>query len=123
VSDKPDDERGFKLWDAMRAQAAGSWAESRRLAAAMRMVIERLIKIDAPEEELRRAAEGLERYAGRLEAHPQRMRPAGFAEAANAGDIGAFFDYSPLPTRVLPAACTAASWRPPSTRCWATCSR
>jgi acyl-coenzyme A thioesterase PaaI-like protein len=96
VSDKPDDERGFKLWDAMRAQAAGSWAESRRLAAAMRMVIERLIKIDAPEDELRRAAEGLERYAGRLETHPQRMRPAGFAEAANAGDIGAFFDYSPL---------------------------
>jgi acyl-coenzyme A thioesterase PaaI-like protein len=62
----------------------------------MRLVIERLVRSDAPEEELRAATERLERYAERLATHPRLMRYEGFAETANAGDIGAFFDQSPL---------------------------
>ena len=39
------------------------WEQKRRLADAMRLVIERLVPSNAPVEELRAAAYGLERYA------------------------------------------------------------
>jgi len=77
-------------------EARGVWAERRRLAAAMRRVIEHLVTSDAPEEEVRVAADGLERYAERLAGHPRRRLPAGFSEAANSGDVAGFFDMSPL---------------------------
>lgn len=77
-------------------EATGAWAEKRRLATAMRTVIERLVTTDAPEDELHAAADALERYAMRLERHPRRTRPVGFAESANAGNVAGFFDYSPL---------------------------
>jgi hypothetical protein len=76
--------------------ATGAWGQKRRLAAAMRLVIERLVPSDAPEDELRLAAEGLERYADALTAHPRLRRVSGSPESANAGDVGAFFDQSPL---------------------------
>ena len=62
----------------------------------MRLVIERLVPSNAPEAELRLAAEGLERYAEALKAHPRLRRVPGSPESANAGDVGAFFDQSPL---------------------------
>jgi acyl-coenzyme A thioesterase PaaI-like protein len=83
-------------WDASSRAASGAWAQKRRLATAMRLVIERLVKSDAPEEELSAAADGLERYAERLAGHARLTRYEGFAETANAGDTGAFFDQSPL---------------------------
>jgi acyl-coenzyme A thioesterase PaaI-like protein len=79
--------------------ATGAWAERRRLAAAMRTVIEHLVTSDAPEAELRAAADALERYAARLETHPRRTHVYGFPETANAGEVrteGAHFDYSPI---------------------------
>jgi len=94
----------FPYWAAVGVEATGAWAQKRRLASAMRVVIERLVTTDAPEEELGAAADALERYAARLAAHPRRTLPAGFAEAANAGDVGAFFDYSPLIGRSNPLA-------------------
>lgn len=72
------------------------WAQKRRLADAMRLVIERLVPSDAPEDELRAAADGLERYAEALAGHPRLRYFHGFAESANAGDVGAFFDQSPM---------------------------
>jgi acyl-coenzyme A thioesterase PaaI-like protein len=83
-------------WNAPHVEATGALAEHRRLAAAMRVVIERLVLSDAPEEELRAAADALERYAERLRTHPQRDRIEGFSETAPAGDATAFFDHSPL---------------------------
>jgi len=83
-------------YDATKVTGAEKWAQKRRLADAMRLVIERLVPSDAPEDELRRAAEGLERYADALRAHPRLKRAVGHAESANAGDVGAFFDQSPL---------------------------
>jgi acyl-coenzyme A thioesterase PaaI-like protein len=83
-------------WNAQHVEAAGALAEHRRLAAAMRVVIERLVLSDAPEDELRAAADALERYAERLAAHPRRERIEGFSETAPAGDATAFFDHSPL---------------------------
>jgi acyl-coenzyme A thioesterase PaaI-like protein len=62
----------------------------------MRLVIERLVPSNAPEEELRRAADGLERYAEQLRSHPRLRYVHGFGESATAGDVGALFDQSPL---------------------------
>jgi len=82
-------------WDTTK-EDPGKWEQKRRLAAAMRRVIEQLVPSDAPEAELRVAAEGLERYADALAAHPRLRYVHGFAESANAGDVGAFFDQSPM---------------------------
>lgn len=91
-----DARKGFAYWMTAATEARGAWAEKRRLAAAMRRVIDRLVTSDAPETELRAAADALERYATRLATHPRRKLPAGFSEVANAGDVLGFFDMSPL---------------------------
>jgi acyl-coenzyme A thioesterase PaaI-like protein len=77
-------------------KAMGTWVQKRRLAGAMREVIGRLVQSIAPEGELRAAADALERYAERLAGHPRLKRYEGYAESANAGDVGAFFDQSPM---------------------------
>jgi acyl-coenzyme A thioesterase PaaI-like protein len=82
-------------YDTTKTSGAGAWEQKRRLARAMRLVIERLVPSNAPEDELRRAADGRERYAEVLKAHP-RLRNFHYAESATAGDVGAFFDQSPL---------------------------
>lgn len=76
--------------------ATGSLAQKRRLAAAMRGVIARLVRSDAPEDELRQAADALERYSERLASHPRLTTYEGFAETSPSGDSTAFFDKSPL---------------------------
>ena len=83
-------------WEAAQAPASGAWAQKRRLAAAMRLVIGRLVESNAPENELSAAADGLERYAERLSKHPRLRGLEGYAESANSGDIAAFFDQSPV---------------------------
>ena len=83
-------------WDTTKASGGAAWEQKRRLARAMRLVIERLVPSNAPEDELRLAADGLERYAEALQAHPRLRHFHGYAESANAGDVGAFFDQSPL---------------------------
>jgi acyl-coenzyme A thioesterase PaaI-like protein len=95
-SQEPRGRRWISHWDAATMPASGAWAERRRLAAAMRVVIQRLTTSDAPEQELGAAADALERYAERLSGHPQRTKWVGWAESANAGDVGGFFDQSPL---------------------------
>jgi hypothetical protein len=76
----PDEKRRFfqRRWEASQLPATGIWAERRRLAEAMRLVIERLTSSDAPAEELRAAAERLEQYAEHLATHPRRQRYEGF---------------------------------------------
>jgi acyl-coenzyme A thioesterase PaaI-like protein len=76
--------------------ATGAWAQRRRLAAAMREVIQRLVVIDAPEEDLAEAADALERYSRRLAEYPNGNKYEGWAETALSGDAAAFFDHSPL---------------------------
>jgi acyl-coenzyme A thioesterase PaaI-like protein len=78
--------------------------EARRLAAAGREVIERLVATTAPEEELRRAADLLEEASALLAGWPQGRLYEGFAESANAGDAHAFFDHSPLQGAANPLA-------------------
>ena len=80
----------------VRKEDPGKWDQKRRLADAMRLVIERLVSSDAPETELARAADALEKYAEALAAHPRLKYVHGYAETANAGDTSAFFDRSPM---------------------------
>ncbi|MCP4039830.1 MAG: PaaI family thioesterase [bacterium] len=91
------DPDAFELhWDVSKTSASEMWEQKRRLAEAMRLVIERLVPSNAPTEELRRAADGLERYAEALKAHPRLIKVLGHSESANAGNVGAFFDQSPM---------------------------
>ena len=83
-------------WTTAKTSNNEMWEQKRRLAAAMRLVIERLVPSNAPTDELRLAAEGLERYAEALRAHPRLEKVTGHSESANAGNVGAFFDQSPL---------------------------
>jgi acyl-coenzyme A thioesterase PaaI-like protein len=84
-------------WQASwRDPVTGAQAEKRRLAAAMRLVIERLVQSDAPEDELGRAADALERYAIQLDAQPLSDKYEGWAETGPSGNVAAFFDQSPL---------------------------
>ena len=92
------------------AAATGVWVQKRRLSAAMRDVIERLVTTEAPEEELRVAAERLERYAAHLESHPRQYVTWGTPEAATAGTVGGFFDLSPLMGRANPLAPPITLW-------------
>ncbi len=43
-------QRPFTHWEVAKIDATGAWAEKRRLAEAMRVVIERLTTSDAPED-------------------------------------------------------------------------
>ena len=54
-----DDEQRRVHWDPNATTPTGAIEQKRRLATAMRLVIERLVPSDAPEDELRLAAEGL----------------------------------------------------------------
>lgn len=83
-------------WDATKLSQSKMWTEKRRLASAMRLVIERLVPSNAPVDELGRAADALERYAEALKDHPRLKDARLYGESANAGDVGAFFDQSPL---------------------------
>ncbi len=98
-SDKDGSTGEYKIeahWDASKVTGGEMWEQKRRLADAMRLVIERLVPSNAPTEELRAAAEGLERYAEALRAHPRLLKVMGHSESATAGNVGAFFDQSPL---------------------------
>jgi len=107
------DKRWFRRrWEAGNEEVSGIWKLRRRLAGAMRVVIERLITLDAPEEELEAATTRLEEYGERLRRHPRRRRYVGFSEAAVAdgdqedaeGRTGGHFDFSPFIGRSNPLA-------------------
>lgn len=72
-------------------------AEVRRVADALRAVIERFVATEAPIDVFDGMAAELEAVAARLAAHPQGHLYLGFAEAANAyGESRGPFDNSPL---------------------------
>ncbi len=96
MSDEGFPNRRLERWQVARKEVTGAWKEKRRLAAAMRTVISRLVEIEAPEAELAAAADGLERYAERLASHPRPNRYEGWSEVSASGDVGSFFDHSPL---------------------------
>jgi acyl-coenzyme A thioesterase PaaI-like protein len=84
------------VWMQSQVPATGRRAEAQRLATAMRRVIEHLVQVAAPENDLKAAADALERYAERLAQYPVSRTYEGWSEAANSGDTHAFFDHSPI---------------------------
>jgi len=85
-----DTTRSFlRRWRANQLPVQGIWAQRRRVAAAMRLVIERLTLSNAPEAELSAAADRLEQYAAHLESHPRRERYIGYSESSLAAASGA----------------------------------
>jgi acyl-coenzyme A thioesterase PaaI-like protein len=79
-------------------------AELRRVAGAVRLLTERFVATTAPVEVFAGLADDLAAIAAKLEDYPQGALYFGFAEAANAGDERASFDYSPLMGRANPLA-------------------
>ena len=69
-------------WAISQAPATGRRAQAHRLANAMRRVIDHLVQVAAPEEDLSAAADALERYARRLSKYPISRSYEGFAESA-----------------------------------------
>ncbi len=106
MPDPPDDPGGFAglMQEMQRAEVSPQRSEMRRLAAATRQVIERLVATRAPADALAGAAEALEAVAASLGGHPRGHSFEGFAESANAGDPYAFFDHSPIIGRSNPLA-------------------
>jgi len=114
VSTRRDPARHFfrRRWEAAQLPVTAVWAARRRLADAMRRVIDRLTTSDAPQAELEVAASRLEEYAEHLAKHPRRERYVGFSESALAdaeradaeAEGGGHFDFSPLIGRSNPLA-------------------
>lgn len=72
-------------------------AQAHRLAAEVRRIIERLTFLDAPADELGRAADAARGFVDMLDAMlPKGRTDEGFAETAIAGSPYAFFDRSPI---------------------------
>ena len=94
-----EDPRKSKRWPHLAsalAVATGAWHEKRRLAAAMRRVIEQLVSSDPSEKELADAADALENFADSIASYPRRTTLEGYAESSISGDVDAFFDRSPF---------------------------
>jgi acyl-coenzyme A thioesterase PaaI-like protein len=106
MSDFAGDFPGFaeRMEEMRNAGVTPQRQEMRRLADAMRLVIERLVATRAPQQELAAAAEALEAIAASLDGYPRGHSFEGFAESANAGDPHAFFDHSPIIGRANPLA-------------------
>jgi acyl-coenzyme A thioesterase PaaI-like protein len=79
-------------------------AEVRRVADALRAVIERFVATEAPLDVFNGVADDLDAIAARLSEHPQSHLYSGFAEGAIAGDPHGPFDNSPLMGRANPLA-------------------
>ncbi len=84
-----------RLRAAMTADRTPRRADLRRLADAARSIIERLVATDAPDAVIAAVTADLEAAAKRFAGHRQGSL-YGFAETANAGDLGAMFDHSPF---------------------------
>jgi acyl-coenzyme A thioesterase PaaI-like protein len=83
---------------------ADSKAARRRLAAATRLVVERLVASGAPADMLERASEQMEAFGETLGGYPYGRTYEGYAEPANAPKPEEFFDHSPLSGRANPIA-------------------
>ena len=97
MSERADRQREYvERWQAFLPPTSGAWVQKRRLATAMRRVIRRLVQSNAPEDELRDAADALERYSKRLATHPRLRREDRRTAAPADPEVGTFVDQSPF---------------------------
>lgn len=95
---------GARIQELREVELTPRRAEVRRLGNNMRRIIERLVATQAPEDDLRAAADALAYVAALLEQYPQGRLYEGFAESAISPDPHAFFDYSPVMGEANPLA-------------------
>jgi hypothetical protein len=81
---------------ALRDEAPGTWPAKRRLAAALRDLLDCMCATDADEEELLAATRQIVAGAARFAAQPRMQDPPGVAELALAGGMEIFHDRSPV---------------------------
>jgi len=81
---------------ALTKEAGGTWPAKRRLAAAIRELMDCICATDASDEELADATEHIEARARRFATQPRMLNPPGVAEMALAGGMEIFHDRSPL---------------------------
>lgn len=91
---RPIDER-LEAHRLARQQPDGNWAAKRRLAGALRALLDVCCATDAPEAELLELAETIERATARFRAQPRMQDPPGVAEASFTG-METFHDRSPM---------------------------
>lgn len=77
-------------------EAPGTWPAKRRLAAAVRELMDSLCATDAPAEELLAIAEQVKASARRFANQPRMTNPPGVAESSLAAGMETFMDRSPL---------------------------
>jgi len=85
-----------RLASRMRIDQSPHGAAAYRLAAAVRLLVDRTVGTEASTEMLEQAAEQVRALADEFAAHRQRDLYESFAETANAGRPSAFFDRSPV---------------------------
>ena len=88
----------------------GQLEQRRRLAAATRLVIDRLVGTTAPAELVATAADRMEGFADTLASYPHGRTYEGYAEPANAPGPSEFFDHSPMSGTANPVAPPAELW-------------
>jgi acyl-coenzyme A thioesterase PaaI-like protein len=86
------------------------WTQKRRVAAAMRRVIEHCLTAIAPADEWRLVADRLEQYVAHLEQLPKEHVTWGNPETATAGAVRGFFDLSPFIGQANPLAAPMSLW-------------
>ena len=86
------------------------WAEKRRLATALRRILELVTTTAAPEDELRVAADRVERWATQLEKQPRHFVSWMEPDAAISDAVGGLVDLSPLKGLANPLAAPMRLW-------------
>jgi acyl-coenzyme A thioesterase PaaI-like protein len=84
---------------ALRAEtdeAPGNWGAKRKLASAIRELMDCLCATDAPEDELLAIAHQVEESARRFSDQPRMINPPGVAEGSLVGGMEIFMDRSPV---------------------------
>lgn len=77
----------------------------RRIADALRVIVDRLVDTDAPDADLERAADGLEAWAETLDGYHHGRSYDGYSEASTGGGSpSGHYDYSPIIGRANPLA-------------------
>jgi len=106
------DSRSHQTKDGQQARLGDSpvWIQKRRLATALRDVIELVMNTEAPEDELRAATGRVERLAARLRILPRHRTPRAHLRNFVLNTPAAFFDLSPLVGLANPVAPPVALW-------------
>jgi acyl-coenzyme A thioesterase PaaI-like protein len=104
VSDQSEIEKQIAEYQNNLAEAPGTWGAKRKLAAAVRDLMDCLCATDAAEEELLAIAKQVEDSAHRFANWPTMHNPPGVAEGSLIGGMESFMDRSPVKGLANPVA-------------------